>query len=57
MVLVPLTQDLKVTLAEPMLSHSGHKAIRVTYGGIDTLDISLRRTVRVPDNGTAYGTS
>ncbi|KAE9369833.1 hypothetical protein N431DRAFT_560557 [Stipitochalara longipes BDJ] len=54
MVLQPLTQDLKVTLADPMRTHSGHKIIHVTYGGVDTLDISLRRTIRIPDNGTAY---
>lgn len=54
MVLVPLRNELKVTLEDPKKSSSGHKTIRVTCGGGDNLDISLRRTVRVPDNGDAY---
>jgi hypothetical protein len=51
---LPPSHQLKVNLAEPKVSGSGHKVIRVTYGSCDSLDISLRRTVRVPDNGTAY---
>jgi hypothetical protein len=51
---LPSSRQLKVSLAEPKVTGSGHKIIRVTYGGVDKLDISLRRTVRVPDNGTTY---
>jgi hypothetical protein len=54
MVFVPFRSELKITLEDPKKSSSGHKTIRITYGGGDNLDISLRRTVRVPDNGTAY---
>lgn len=54
MVAVPKNEELKVTLEHPVELSSGHKTIRVTYGGDYKLDISLRRTVRVPDNDTAY---
>ncbi|KAF8860739.1 hypothetical protein BDZ45DRAFT_588036 [Acephala macrosclerotiorum] len=37
-----------------MQDYSGNKTIRIAHGPIATLDISLRRTVRVPDNGNAY---
>jgi hypothetical protein len=54
MVGISHSKTLKVSLQDPMRSASGHKTIRVTYGGGDNLDIPLRRTVRVPGNGTTY---
>lgn len=48
------TAPLRVSLANPMQDCSGNKTIRIAHGPIATLDISLRRTVRVPDNGNAY---
>ncbi|KAG4435392.1 hypothetical protein IFR05_009135 [Cadophora sp. M221] len=42
------SRELSVTLQD--LVSSGHKTIRVTYGGGDHLNISLHRTIRVPDN-------
>lgn len=58
MVLVSPFSDLKVHLADRMLTADGnaYKTIRVRYGGVENLDISLRRTIRFPDNGSAYGT-
>lgn len=53
MSLVLPSQELSVALKDPMLS-SGHKTIRVTYGGGDHLNISLRRTIRVPNNVTSH---
>ncbi|KAH7395551.1 hypothetical protein BKA64DRAFT_708946 [Cadophora sp. MPI-SDFR-AT-0126] len=50
MVATKLSEELKVFLQEPMVSSTGHKVIRVTYGGSDELDITLHRTIRVPDN-------
>ncbi|KAH7370096.1 hypothetical protein BKA65DRAFT_561568 [Rhexocercosporidium sp. MPI-PUGE-AT-0058] len=47
------SQELSDSLQNPMWS-SGHKTIRVTYGGGDHLNISLRRTIRVPENGPSY---
>jgi len=52
MVQLPTVKDFKVSLKSPKELTTGHMIIRVTYGGGDTLDISLRRTVRVPDNGS-----
>ncbi|CZT42531.1 related to ubiquitin/ribosomal protein S27a fusion protein [Rhynchosporium secalis] len=50
----PISQQLNVSLKDPMRTSSGYKTIRVTYGGDHPLNISLRRTVRVPDNGSSY---
>lgn len=50
---IPSYRELSAKLQKPMLSSLGHKSIRVSYG-CDVLDISFRRTVRVPDNGDAY---
>lgn len=49
-----MSTELKATLTRPMLSGTGSKAIEVTYGDTDRLEISLRRTIRVPDNGVSY---
>ncbi|KAL2072051.1 hypothetical protein VTL71DRAFT_11394 [Oculimacula yallundae] len=51
---IPPHEKLSVSLREPMLSSSGYKTINVSYGGRYSLEISLRRTVRVPDNGSSY---
>ena len=48
-------QELKVSLDKPSISSpGGYKIIKVNYGGYDHLEISLRQTIRVPDNGTSY---
>ncbi|KUJ10777.1 ubiquitin-domain-containing protein [Mollisia scopiformis] len=47
-------QDLKVTLAEQIDSSFAYETIRVLQGPHKVLDISLRRTIRVPDNDQAY---
>jgi hypothetical protein len=45
---------LDVSLDEPSVSAPGaFKAINIDYS-CDSLSISFRRTVRVPDNGKAY---
>jgi hypothetical protein len=51
---VPLSNVLQVTLADPIPKTSAYNTIRVLYGERYALDISLRRTIRVPDNGTSY---
>ena len=54
MVAIKPSEVLGVCLQEPMKSSTGHKVIRVTYGGSDELDITLHRTIRVPDNDSSY---
>lgn len=52
---VSTLNKLNVKLTKPSVSAPGaQKAIEVCYGSLDYLEISLRRTVRVPDNGIAY---
>lgn len=46
--------QFKVTLEDPRLSSAGHKHLRISHRYLGELDISFRRTVRVPDNGTTY---
>jgi hypothetical protein len=52
-------EDLKVHLTQPLESQSPgtYETIRIsrsTYGSEQNLEISLRRTIRVPDNGKHY---
>jgi len=45
---------LKVNLSQPHAASGAYKAIEARDADGRTLTISLRRTIRVPDNGTTY---
>ncbi|KAF8852869.1 ubiquitin-domain-containing protein [Acephala macrosclerotiorum] len=46
--------QFKVALEDPRLSSAGHKHVRISHRHLGKLDISFRRTIRVPDNGSTY---
>jgi hypothetical protein len=46
--------ELRVTLADQIDSSSAYNSIRILQDDEKFLEVSLRRTVRVPDNGQAY---
>lgn len=45
---------LDVTLHDLIPQSTGYETVRLKNGTRDHLDISFRRTIRVPDNGKAY---
>lgn len=49
--LVEPDNRLKVELREPLLDTTGFKQLRVSNVEGDILDISFRRTIRVPESG------
>lgn len=54
----PTAEDLSVSLASvngAKSSKSNERVVRVSYGSVAAaLDISFRRTIRVPDNNKSY---
>ena len=49
-----MAKQTGASLAQHMSSDNAHKCVRVTDPDDNILDISFKRTIRVPDNGKPY---
>jgi hypothetical protein len=54
MAVTPTTRALSVSLVQHHTTEGAYQAMQVLDGDGESLTISLRRTVRVPNNGIAY---